>query len=564
MIELFTAPTPNGWKVSIMLEECGLPYRVRTLDLGKGEQLEPWYREICPNSRIPAIVDDGVRVFESGAILHYLAEKSGRFLPGDPAARWEVLQWLHWQMGGVGPMVGQSISFNRYIEPPIPYAIARYAAESRRLYEVLDHRLEGREYVCGEASIADFALYPWVRAHKWARVSIDGLDHLRAWQRRVRARPGVDRGLAVGVPDGEVDQWSEERKAAYKRGGASMVTLVEPEPIYHLAPISEFRAALRGDRYEPPRLPGDGFVHCAHRPSVLDVARDYLGESAEPVLVLEIDPSRLSAEVLVEAPAPLPGGGTSHLEGASEFPHVYGPLDVDAIVGVGVLGRAAPGAGSGFTWPDRFDSAVSFLTSVGGDPAFERLTSERLVVRRFRPADAGALARYRSDPEVARYQGWGESWSLEQAERFIEGLHGLSPGAPGAWFQFAVALADSDRLIGDCALRCDAADPRLAELGFSFGRDHQGQGYASEAVRCVLDYGFGELGLHRVCSYTDLRNRRAQRLLERLGFRREAELQDSIWSVSSHSTSATNGEWASERLYAQLREEWERRISDLA
>ena len=230
MIELYTAATPNGWKITIMLEECGLPYTVHPVDLGRGEQREPAFLEISPNGRIPAIRDGDLSLFESGAILHYLAEASGQFLPKEPKRRWDVLRWLHWQMGGVGPMVGQSISFNRYIGERVPYAIERYGNESRRLFEVLDRRLEGREYVCDDVSIADFALYPWVRAHKWARVSIDGLDNVSAWLTRVRSRPGVERGLAVGVPKDEIDQWSAERKASYKRGGASMVTPVGEDP----------------------------------------------------------------------------------------------------------------------------------------------------------------------------------------------------------------------------------------------------------------------------------------------------------------------------------------------
>jgi GST-like protein len=230
MIELFTAATPNGWKITIMLEECGLPYEARTVDLFRGEQREARFLEISPNGRIPAIRDGDLTLFESGAILHYLAEKSGRFLPTEPERRWDVFQWLHWQMGGVGPMVGQSISFNRYIEERVPYAIERYGRESRRLFEVLERRLEGREYVCDEVSIADFALYPWVRAHKWARVSIDGLDNVSAWLQRMRARPGVERGLAVGVPKDEIDQWSAERKESYRHGGASMVTTVGEDP----------------------------------------------------------------------------------------------------------------------------------------------------------------------------------------------------------------------------------------------------------------------------------------------------------------------------------------------
>jgi GST-like protein len=226
MIELYTAATPNGWKVSIMLEECELPYTLHTVNLGRGEQRDPAFLELSPNGRIPAIRDGELSVFESGAILHYLAEKTGRFLPEDEAGRWDVLQWLHWQMGGVGPMVGQSISFNRYIEERVPYAVERYGRESRRLFEVLNLRLEGREYVCDEVSIADFALYPWVRAYKWARVPIDGLDNVQAWLKRVRGRPGVERGLAVGVPKDEVDRWSAERREQYKRGGRSMITPV--------------------------------------------------------------------------------------------------------------------------------------------------------------------------------------------------------------------------------------------------------------------------------------------------------------------------------------------------
>jgi len=226
MIDLYTAPTPNGWKITIMLEECGLPYEVHPVDLSRGEQHEESFLRLSPNGRIPAIRDGDLSLFESGAILQYLAEASGKFLPTERRRRWDVLQWLHWQVGGVGPMVGQSISFNRYIEESVPYAIERYGRESRRLFEVLNRRLEGREYVCDEVSIADFALYPWVRAHKWARVSIEDLDDLAAWMKRVRSRPAVERGLAVGVPAGEVDQWSAERKASYRCGGASMVTSV--------------------------------------------------------------------------------------------------------------------------------------------------------------------------------------------------------------------------------------------------------------------------------------------------------------------------------------------------
>ena len=227
MIRVYSALTPNGWKVHIMLEECELPWELQLIDFEKQEQKEDWFVDISPNGRIPAIVDDGFKVFESGAILQYLAEKTGKFLPSDHAKRWEVLQWLYWQMGGLGPMLGQSVSFNRYIPEDVPYAIARYHNESRRLLEVLDRKLEGNEYICGDVSIADFACYPWVRAHKWAKVRLDGLDNVMGWMERMRARPGVERGVSAGVPEGEVHQWSEERKKSYKQRGSTIVTKVE-------------------------------------------------------------------------------------------------------------------------------------------------------------------------------------------------------------------------------------------------------------------------------------------------------------------------------------------------
>lgn len=180
------------------------------------------------------------------------------------------------------------------------------------------------------------------------------------------------------------------------------------------------------------------------------------------------------------------------------------------------------------------------------DRAFPSIASERLRIRRFEPRDAAALAAYRSDPEVNRYQAFS-SCTLEQARRFIDSMRDLSPGRPGAWFQLAVALSDSDALIGDFGLRCRRSDPRQAELGFTFARAHQGRGYASEAVRRVLDYAFPTLDLHRVFALTDTRNDRAQRLLERAGFRQEGRLVEAVWF---------KGAWASELLYAILRREW--------
>ena len=200
MITLFTAATPNGHKASIMLEEAEIPYEVRRIDLGANEQKEDWYLEINPNGRIPAIIDrdnDDFAVFESGAILIYLAERSGKLLPADEKQRSRVLQWLMFQMGGVGPMQGQANVFFRYAPEQIPYAIERYQKETRRLYEVLNGHLEGRDYLVDEITIADIATYPWVKAHEWAGVSIEGLDHLAGWLGTMAARPAVARGMLV-------------------------------------------------------------------------------------------------------------------------------------------------------------------------------------------------------------------------------------------------------------------------------------------------------------------------------------------------------------------------------
>jgi GST-like protein len=200
MIELYTSPTPNGYKISIMLEETGLDYSVHPIDLLKQEQKEPEFLAMNPNGRIPVIVDhdnDDFVVFESGAILIYLAEKSGKFLPAAEKERSRVLQWLMFQMGGIGPMMGQANVFYRYFEEKIPAAIDRYQHEGRRLLAVLDQRLEGRKFVCDEYSIADMAIWPWAVTHKWSGIDIDGLDHLQAWLERVAARPAVVRGRNI-------------------------------------------------------------------------------------------------------------------------------------------------------------------------------------------------------------------------------------------------------------------------------------------------------------------------------------------------------------------------------
>jgi len=200
MIDLYTAPTPNGWKVSATLEELGLPYEVKPVNIATGEQKQPDYLKLNPNGRIPTIVDhdaEGFAVFESGAIMIYLAEKTGRLMPSDAKGRSRVLQWLMFQMGGIGPMMGQANVFYRYFPEKIQPAIDRYQNESRRLFEVLDGRLADSEWLAGEFSIADIANWCWVRTYKWSGVNIDGLDNLTRWRKAIEARPACRRGLAV-------------------------------------------------------------------------------------------------------------------------------------------------------------------------------------------------------------------------------------------------------------------------------------------------------------------------------------------------------------------------------
>ena len=200
MIDLYTAATPNGYKVSITLEELGLPYNLHVIDLSSGAQREPWFTAINPNGRIPAIVDrgkGGFPVFESGAIMLYLAERAGKLIPADEEGRSRVVQWLMFQMGGLGPMMGQANVFSRYFPEVIQPAIDRYRRESRRLLEVLDGQLAGNEYLAGDYSIADIANFCWARIHEWPGVEIDGLDNLKRWMEAIDARPAVQRGLLV-------------------------------------------------------------------------------------------------------------------------------------------------------------------------------------------------------------------------------------------------------------------------------------------------------------------------------------------------------------------------------
>ena len=202
MIQLYTWATPNGKKVSIMLEEVELPYKVHPIDITKGDQLKPEYLAINPNNKIPAIIDsdgpDGkpLRLFESGAILMYLAEKTGKFLPQEMANRYEVLQWLMFQMGGVGPMFGQANYFYR-LEERVPFAIERYYKEALRLYKVLEQTLGQRDYLAGEYSIADIATYPWVARHDGHNVKLEEFPNVKRWFEVISQRPAVKRGMAV-------------------------------------------------------------------------------------------------------------------------------------------------------------------------------------------------------------------------------------------------------------------------------------------------------------------------------------------------------------------------------
>jgi glutathione S-transferase len=208
MIDLYTWTTPNGRKISIALEEMDLAYEVHPVDLKSGAQKRPDFLAINPNGRIPAIVDrqeGGFSVFESGAILIYLAEKSGKFLPQEKRARSIVLQWLMWQMGGLGPMHGQANVFVRYFPEKIPSVIARYKAETMRLLRVMDTRLSDHEYLAGDYSIADIACWPWVMQHDWAGLDISDMPHLNRWLATIGLRPAVMRGAAVPVPQAQPD-----------------------------------------------------------------------------------------------------------------------------------------------------------------------------------------------------------------------------------------------------------------------------------------------------------------------------------------------------------------------
>ncbi len=205
MIDLHYWPTPNGWKITIFLEEAGIPYNVIPVNIGRGEQFQPEFLKLSPNNRMPAIVDrapvgggEPISVFESGAILMYLADKVGKFMPSDTRGRVEVMQWLFWQVGGLGPMAGQAHHFRQYAKDQIPYAIDRYTNEVHRLYGVMDKRLADREFLAGDYSIADMASWPWVVPFKNQGQSLDEFPHLKRWFEAMGARPAVQKGFAVG------------------------------------------------------------------------------------------------------------------------------------------------------------------------------------------------------------------------------------------------------------------------------------------------------------------------------------------------------------------------------
>ena len=217
MIDLYTSATPNGQKIHIMLEECGLDYEDHFVDLDSGGQFDPAFLKISPNNKIPAILDhdgpggENLAVFESGAILLYLAEKTNQFLPIEPRARADVMQWLFWQVGGFGPMLGQAHHFRAYAPEPVDYAIDRYTNESRRLYNVLDRRLDGREFVAGAYSIADMSIFPWCRLHGRQGQKLDDFSNVQRWFQDIAARPAVAKDMARLEDTADRRNWTDEQ-----------------------------------------------------------------------------------------------------------------------------------------------------------------------------------------------------------------------------------------------------------------------------------------------------------------------------------------------------------------
>lgn len=228
MISLYTAPTPNGWKASVALEELGLPYQVHAIDLLSGAQRAPDYLAINPNGRIPAMVDhdaEDFAVFESGAILIYLAEKTGQLMPSDARGRSRVLQWLMFQMGGIGPMMGQANVFHRYFPEKIQVVIDRYQGESGRLFGVLDRQLADHEWLAGDYSIADIANWCWVRTHKWSGVNIEPFEHLQRWVAAIAARPAAQAGIKVPFDLEAMMAATRGGAETFARGGQTLVNM---------------------------------------------------------------------------------------------------------------------------------------------------------------------------------------------------------------------------------------------------------------------------------------------------------------------------------------------------
>jgi GST-like protein len=232
MIDLYYWTTPNGHKITLFLEESGLPYRILPINIGKGEQFQPDFLRIAPNNRIPAIVDtdpagggEPISVFESGAILLYLAEKSGRFLSADPRVRIDTLQWLFWQMGGLGPMAGQNHHFVQYAPESLPYAIERYVKETARLYAVLDKRLADRDFIAGpDYSIADMACYPWIVPHARQRQNVDDFPNLKRWFEAIQQRPATQRAYALAANINTAPSVSDESRQILFGQDATTVT----------------------------------------------------------------------------------------------------------------------------------------------------------------------------------------------------------------------------------------------------------------------------------------------------------------------------------------------------
>jgi GSH-dependent disulfide-bond oxidoreductase len=231
VIDLYYWPTPNGWKVSIMLEEAGIPYNVKYVNIGAGDQFKPDFLKISPNNRMPAIVDNEpmgggapISIFESGAILEYLADKTGKFMPRDPRGKYEVLQWLYWQMGGLGPMAGQNHHFNMYAPEKLSYAIERYVKETNRLYGVIERRLQDRPFLAGDYSIADMAAFPWVVPYERQGQRLEDFPRLKAWFEAIHSRPAVIRGLELGKEKRAQTMSEEAKKVLFGQTAANVLS----------------------------------------------------------------------------------------------------------------------------------------------------------------------------------------------------------------------------------------------------------------------------------------------------------------------------------------------------